>query len=378
MNPRRCQESEDRTQATGKGGGRVANRFAAPPNAPEETRLSRSDPLILAVETSCDETAAAVLRGERGLLADVVASQAALHAEYGGVVPELACRAHIEAVVPVVRRALEEAGVDLADLDAVAATRGPGLVGALLVGLSFAKALAWARGLPLVGVNHLEAHLAAAFLEHDVGFPFVGLVVSGGHTALYWSPRRGGYRLLGQTLDDAAGEAFDKVAKLLGLGYPGGVVIDRLAREGDPEAYRFPRPMLADPSLDFSFSGLKTAVRTHREKFLKGLTEAELRDTCASFQEAVVDVLLAKARRAVEETGAETLVLCGGVACNSRLRARAADLAGRMGIRLVVPRPRLCTDNAAMVAAAGLHRYLTGYRSGADLDAVPTWDLEDL
>ncbi|WP_029733796.1 tRNA (adenosine(37)-N6)-threonylcarbamoyltransferase complex transferase subunit TsaD [Deferrisoma camini] len=338
----------------------------------------RQPPTILAIETSCDETAAAVLRGEQELLSDVVASQAELHAEYGGVVPEIACRAHAEAVVPVVRQALRQAGVGLEGLDAVAVTRGPGLVGALLVGLSFAKALAWARGLPLVGVNHLEAHLAAAFLEHDLEFPFVGLVVSGGHTALYQSPRRGTYRLLGQTLDDAAGEAFDKVAKLLGLGYPGGVVVDRLARQGDPERFAFPRPMMGSGRLDFSFSGLKTAVRTHRERFLKGLTEQDLWDTCASFQEAVVDTLLAKARTALERTGAACLVVCGGVACNSRLRERAAELADRLGVRLVLPRPRLCTDNAAMVAAAGLHRFLQGHRSGPDLDAVPTWHLEDL
>jgi N6-L-threonylcarbamoyladenine synthase len=337
-----------------------------------------SPPLILAIESSCDETAAAVLRGEREVLADVVASQVALHAEYGGVVPELACRAHVESIVPVVDRALSEAGVGLRDLDAVAATQGPGLVGALLVGLSFAKALAWSRDLPLVPVNHLEAHLAAAFLEEAVPTPFVGLVVSGGHTALYHCARRGEYRLLGQTLDDAAGEAFDKVAKLLGLGYPGGVVIDRLAGGGDPRRYSFPRPMLHSNNLDFSFSGLKTSLRSHCELFLKGLSDTDLADTCASFQEAVVDTLVAKTRRALDESGAGCVVACGGVACNSRLRQALQGMAAETGAHLVIPRPRYCTDNAVMVASAGSHRYRLGVRAGTHVNAVPTWPLEGL
>jgi N6-L-threonylcarbamoyladenine synthase len=335
-------------------------------------------PLILAVESSCDETAAAVLRGPREVLSDVVASQVALHAVYGGVVPELACRAHAEAIVPVVEKALSDAGVGLGELDAVAVTQGPGLVGALLVGLSFAKALAWGRGLPLVPVHHLEAHLAAAFLEEEVPTPFVGLVVSGGHTALYLCPRRGEYRLLGQTLDDAAGEAFDKVAKLLGLGYPGGVVIDRLAGEGDPGRFGFPRPMLRSGNLDFSFSGLKTRLRTHSESFLRGLGERDLADTCASFQEAVVDTLVAKTRQALEGTGADCLVACGGVACNSRLRQALGALAAAAGAHLVIPRPRYCTDNAVMVASAGGHRFLDGVRGGTDLNAVSSWPLEGI
>lgn len=334
--------------------------------------------LILAIETSCDETAAAVLRGEREVLSDVVASQAKLHAEYGGVVPELACRAHVESVLPVVSRALQEADVSLPDLDAVAVTQGPGLVGALLVGISFAKALAWGAGLPLVPVNHLEAHLAGAFLEGEVPLPFVGLVASGGHTALYLCPRRGEYRLLGQTLDDAAGESFDKVAKLLGLGYPGGVEIDRLAREGDAGRFAFPRPLLRSEHLDFSFSGLKTALRIHCQKYLKGLDPKDLRDTCASFQEAVVETLVHKALRAAEQTGARCVVACGGVACNSRLRERLGAETARQGLVLLVPRRRYCTDNAAMVASAGRHRYLAGERAGTDLNAVPTWPLEGL
>jgi len=338
----------------------------------------KDGPLLLAVESSCDETAAAVLRGSREVLADVVASQVALHAEYGGVVPELACRAHAEAIVPVVQEALAQAGVGLAELDAVAVTQGPGLVGALLVGLSFAKALAWSRGLPLVPVNHLEAHLAAAFLEEEVPTPFVGLVVSGGHTALYLCSRRGVYQRLGQTVDDAAGEAFDKVAKLLGLGYPGGVVIDRLAGEGDPARFSFPRPMLHSGNLDFSFSGLKTRLRSHCESYLKGLGRQELADTCASFQEAVVDTLVAKTAQALDQTRAACLVACGGVACNSRLRSALHSLAAARGCHLVIPRPRYCTDNAAMVACAGSHRFLAGVRAGTDLNAVATWPLEGL
>jgi len=331
--------------------------------------------LILALETSCDETAAAVLRGEREVLSDVVASQVDLHAEYGGVVPELACRAHAEAIVPVVDQALVQAGVALDDLDAIAVTQGPGLAGALLVGLSFAKSLSWSRHIPLVPVNHLEAHLAAVFLEGEVPTPFVGLVASGGHTALYACQRRGQYRQLGQTLDDAAGEAFDKVAKFLGLGYPGGVQIDRLARQGDRTRFAFPRPMLRAEHLDFSFSGLKTAARTHCERHPDGLSGQELWDTCASFQEAVVDTLVEKTLRAVAQEGAGCLVACGGVACNSRLRERLAEGAQERGLELVIPRPRYCTDNAVMVASAGRHRFQEGVRGGLDLNAVPTWPL---
>lgn len=337
-----------------------------------------SETLILGIETSCDETAAAVLRGEREILSDVVASQVELHSEYGGVVPEIACRVHAEAICPTVDRALKEAGVALNDLDAVAVTQGPGLIGALLVGLTFAKTMAWASGLPLVPVNHLEAHLSAAFLETDIPSNFVGLVVSGGHTALYSSIKRGEYKLLGQTLDDAAGEAFDKSAKMLGLGYPGGIAIDNLARDGDPEKYNFPRPMLKAKEPDFSFSGLKTAVRTHNGKFPSGMNDRELKDTCASFQEAVVDTLVQKTIFAAELAGAECVVVCGGVACNSRLREVLLKEAEKLGLRAVFPRPRYCTDNAAMVAAAGRHRYLSGYKSELDVEAVPTWPLESM
>jgi len=341
-----------------------------------------SETLILAIESSCDETASAVLCGQREVLSDVVASQVDLHAEYGGVVPELACRAHVESIDPVVKEALAKAGVTLNDITAIAATQGPGLVGALLVGLSYAKALAWSTGLPLVPVNHLEAHISAAFVEDpapgDNERPFVGLVVSGGHTSLYLCEERSKYKLLGQTLDDAAGEAFDKVAKIMGLGYPGGVVIDQLAKEGNRESFEFPRPMMKKSRYDFSFSGLKTALRTHVERYPEGLSGEELKDTCASFQEAVVEVLVVKAMRAVKDSGVRDMVVCGGVACNSRLREMMAEACEKRGIKLVIPRPRYCTDNAVMVAAAGLHRFEAGVRGTMDIQAVPTWPLEGL
>lgn len=333
-----------------------------------------SETLILAIESSCDETAASVLRGEREVLSDVVASQTEIHAKYGGVVPELACRAHAESITPVVHEALEKAGVAASELDAIAVTKGPGLVGALLVGLSFAKSLSWSTGVPLVAVNHLEGHLAAATIERPIETPWVGLVVSGGHTAIYHHDERG-FKLLGQTMDDAAGEAFDKVAKILGLGYPGGVAIDRLAREGDPARFAFPRPMIRKENHDFSFSGLKTALRTHIQKYLKGLDERELRDTCASFQQAVVDILAIKTLEAARQSGAKTILVCGGVACNSAIRARFAAEAEKRGLDLVIPRPRYCTDNAVMIAAVGRKRFLAGERAELDVNAVPTWPL---
>lgn len=336
----------------------------------------KEDTLILAIESSCDETAAAVLKGGREVLSDVVASQNEIHAKYGGVVPELACRAHTESINPVVTEALTRAGASLTDLDAIAVTQGPGLVGALLVGLSFAKSLSWSSGLPLVAVNHLEGHLGAAHIEEEIEGPYVGLVVSGGHTAIYRHDGKG-YSLMGQTMDDAAGEAFDKVAKILGLGYPGGVVIDRLAKEGNPERYRFPRPMLKKNRFDFSFSGLKTALRTHVEKHVKGMTQTELADTCASFQAAVVDTLVIKTLSAVEDARADTLTVCGGVACNSGLRARFAEEAAQRGLRLVIPRPRYCTDNAVMIASVGRRRFLRGEFAGLDINAVPTWPLDE-
>jgi N6-L-threonylcarbamoyladenine synthase len=308
---------------------------------------------ILGIETSCDETAAAVVEDGRRVRSSIVSSQVDLHAPYGGVVPELASRAHVELINRVVDEALIEAGVlDVGELDAVAACYGPGLAGALLVGVSAAKALALTTGLPYVQVNHLEAHLYAGWLEEpDLEPPLAVLVVSGGHTLLVVMEDHGKYRVMGQTVDDAAGEAFDKVARFLGLGYPGGPVIDRIAAEGDPEAIAFPRPML-DEGYDFSFSGLKTAVINHVRKH----SDAEARDVAAAFQEAVVDVLTAKLVAAADETGAPTLVLGGGVAANSRLRSRVADAAAASGRRALLPPPALCTDNGAMIAATAWWR----------------------
>ena len=308
--------------------------------------------LVLGIETSCDETAAAVVAGGTAVRSSVVSSQIDLHAEFGGVVPEIASRSHVELITPVVADALVEAGVDGPDVAAVAATVGPGLVGALLVGVSAAKAMALVWDVPFVGVNHLEAHLYAALLEEpELELPLVFLLVSGGHTLLVAMEGHGRYRLLGSTLDDAAGEAFDKVARHLGLGYPGGPIIDKLAREGDPTAIAFPRAMPGD-NLDFSFSGLKTAVVNH----VRQHPDVAVEDVAASFQEAVVDVLVAKARRAADQIGARGLALGGGVAANSRLREAflaAAEEDGRPGY---VPSRAMCTDNAAMVASCGWYR----------------------
>jgi N6-L-threonylcarbamoyladenine synthase len=307
--------------------------------------------LVLAIETSCDETAAAVVEDGRVVRSSVVSSQVDLHARYGGVVPEVASRAHVDLVVPVVADALGEAGVTLDDLDAVAATHGPGLAGALLVGVSAAKALALVAGLPYVGVNHLEAHLYAGWLvDPDLPSPCAVLLVSGGHTMVVAVDGPGRYRVLGRTLDDAAGEAFDKVARFLGLGYPGGPVIDRLARDGDPDAIGFPRAMPG--ALDCSFSGLKTAVVQH----VRAHPEVVVADVAASFQEAVVDQLVEKLALAADAIGAASLVLGGGVAANSRLRARTAALAETTGRAAFLPPPALCTDNAAMVAATATYR----------------------
>jgi len=330
---------------------------------------------VLGIETSCDETAAAVVEDGRRALSDVVSTQIEIHRRWGGVVPELASRNHVVQIMPVVDEAVARAG-GAGAVDAVAVTSGPGLVGALLVGVQVAKALALAWEKPLVGVNHLEGHLLAAFLgEAPPTFPFLGLVVSGGHTSLYEARAFGDYRLLGQTRDDAAGEAFDKGAKLLGLPYPGGVAIDTLARAGDPKAVRFPRAVVKGADLAFSFSGLKTALLHHVRKH--GLPEGQaLSDLCASYQEAIVGALVQKAIRAARRFQLPTLVLAGGVAANSRLRAAAADAAaGYDDLRLVVPAAKLCTDNAAMIAVAGTHALERGLRSGSDLAADPAWRL---
>ena len=326
---------------------------------------------ILGIETSCDETAAAVVVDGFDVASSVVSSQIDLHARFGGVVPEVASRAHVELIVPVVAQALVEGGIGDDEVDAVAATHGPGLVGALLVGVSAAKALSLVWDVPFVAVNHLEAHLCAAFLEEpDLEFPLVFLLVSGGHTMLVVMEDHLRYRLLGATVDDAAGEAFDKVARHLGLGYPGGPAIDRLAIDGDPEAVAFPRAMLND-GWDFSFSGLKTAVVNH----VRHHPDGDVADVVASFQDAVVDVLVTKARRAAREVGARGLCLGGGVAANSRLRERVLDVCVDDGLRAFVPDRSMCTDNAAMVAAAGWWRLRADGPSPLDTGADPSLGL---
>jgi N6-L-threonylcarbamoyladenine synthase len=326
--------------------------------------------LILGIETSCDETAAAVVEDGRTIWSSVVSSQVDLHARFGGVVPEVASRAHVELITPVVAEALVEAGVDLADLDAVAACHGPGLAGALLVGVAAAKGLALAAGLPYVGVNHLEAHLHAAWLEDpDLELPLAVLIVSGGHTMTVVMEDHGRYRIVGQTVDDAAGEAFDKVARHLGLGYPGGPAIDRLARRGDAAAVRFPRAMPGEA--DFSFAGLKTAVVNHTRR----VPETPVADVAASFQEAVVDQLVSKLVAAADGAGAPVLALGGGVAANSRLRARLAEAAAATGRSVFLPPPALCTDNGAMIAATAWWRLRADGPTPLDAGADPNLRL---
>ena len=334
--------------------------------------------LVLAIESSCDETAAAVVRDGREVLSSIIASQVADHAVFGGVVPEIASRKHLEAVVPVIDAALGEAGVTLADIGGIAVTQGPGLAGALLVGIATAKSLAYVRRIPIVGVNHIEGHLLASFLERPVAFPFIALAVSGGHTHLYRVDGIGRYTTLGQTLDDAAGEAFDKVAKLLSLSYPGGVLIDRLAVTGDPEAIRFPRPLSRDGSFNFSFSGLKTAVLTHLKKHPDAGRGEALNDLCASFQAAVCDVLVRKTSAVVDATGLKRVVVAGGVACNSGLRREMERLARERGLELHIPAPVLCSDNAAMIAVPGDYYLEHGITSGFGFDALPVWPLDGL
>jgi tRNA N6-adenosine threonylcarbamoyltransferase len=330
---------------------------------------------ILGIETSCDETAAAVVVRAQQVRSSVVASQIDRHARYGGVVPEIASRAHVEMLTPVIAQALVESGFADDEIDAVAATSGPGLVGSLLVGVSAAKALALVWGVPFVAVNHLEGHLYAAFLEEpDLDLPLVVLLVSGGHTMLVHMEDHGRYRLLGSTIDDAAGEAFDKVARYLGMGYPGGPLIDKLAKDGDPQAIAFPRGMIDrddERRHDFSFSGLKTAVVNHVRRH----PDVTTADVAASFQEAVVDVLVTKARRAAQEVGAKGLCLGGGVAANSALRERFVEACTEDGVRAFVPSRAMCTDNAAMIAAAGWWRLQSDGPSPLDTGATPNLRL---
>ena len=334
--------------------------------------------IVLGLESSCDETAVALVRDGRDVLAGVVASQDELHLPYGGVVPEIACRAHLLTLLPAVLRAFRDSGVDPVSVDAVAVANKPGLVGALLIAVTGAKTFAWLHDKPLIGVNHLHAHVYAAALGREAPpFPSVGLVASGGHTSLYHSRSAWEHDLLGATIDDAAGEAFDKVASILALGYPGGPHIDRAAREGDPAAVRFPRALLGRESLDFSFSGLKTAVLYHcRGQDANNprgpLSERETADVAASFQEAVVDVLVEKLLRAARQTSAGRITVGGGVAANSRLRERLAAEAAERGLELVLPPIKYCVDNAAMVAGIGYHLLKAGQTSDLTLDADPT------
>jgi N6-L-threonylcarbamoyladenine synthase len=328
---------------------------------------------VLAIESSCDDTGAAVLLNGRKVLSNIISSQVAVHKKYGGVVPELASRKHIESIVPIVTEALETAGVALSEIEGIAVTQGPGLVGSLLVGLSFAKSLSFATGIPLVGINHIEGHLSAIFLEEKPPrFPYVGLVVSGGHTSLYRMNGFGQCQRLGQTKDDAAGEAFDKVAKLLGLGYPGGPIIDELSRRGNPKAIRFPRAILSRDSLDFSFSGLKTSVVNYVKSHPGppgGFPEPLIHDISASFQEAAVEILVRKALQAAHQLGLKRIVLAGGVAANHRLRERMEQEAFEEKMKVYLPPPIFCTDNAAMIGVVGYEYLKKGIRSPLSLNA---------
>ncbi len=336
--------------------------------------------LVLGIETSCDETAAAVLQDGNQLLSNVIFDQIQIHNKYGGVVPELAGRSHIERIHLVITQSLKTAGVTLEEIDLIAVTRGPGLVGALLVGLNTAKGIAYASNKPLIGVNHLEGHLLAVFLQEPVQFPFLALGVSGGHTDMYRVEGFGKYKRLGRTRDDAAGECFDKVAKMMGLGYPGGPIIEKLARSGNPKAIAFPRAMLEKDSLDFSFSGLKTAVRYYLEKRQRGdVPELPDEDVAASFQTAVIEVLVKKLLLACEQNDLERVVVTGGVASNGALREAVKLAALQRGMQVYFPKPVYCTDNAAMIACAGYHRYKTfGLPKNGDLqlDARASLPLE--
>jgi N6-L-threonylcarbamoyladenine synthase len=332
--------------------------------------------ITLGIETSCDETAVAVVEDGFTVRSNLIATQVDLHARFGGVVPEVAARAHVEALSPLTEEALEAAGVGFGDLDGVAVTVGPGLVGALLVGMAAAKAVSLATGAPLIGVNHLEGHLWANFLVHGPPEPpYVALIVSGGHTMLVHVPEPFHHEVLGQTLDDAAGEAFDKVARLLGLGFPGGPLLDAAARDGDPGAVRFPRAMEDSGDLDFSMSGLKTAVLRHVRAEQAAGREIDVPDLAASFQEAIVDVQVAKTLEAAERTGAPTILLGGGVVANSRLRERIAEAAGERGLRVLFPPLDLCTDNGAMIACVGAARLARGERTSLDIPADPNLGL---
>jgi N6-L-threonylcarbamoyladenine synthase len=337
--------------------------------------------LILGLETSCDETGIAVYDSERGLLAHRLYSQIAVHAEYGGVVPELASRDHVRKALPLIREAMAEAGHEIHELEGIAYTQGPGLVGALLVGASLGRSLAWALNIPAVGVHHMEGHLLAPMLEEDrPAFPFVALLVSGGHTQLVKVDGIGQYELLGESLDDAAGEAFDKAAKMMGLPYPGGPQLAKLAQQGDETRFKFPRPMTDRPGLDFSFSGLKTFTRTTiLELAVEGvLAEQDKADICAAFQSAVVDTLAIKCKRALKQTGLKDLVIAGGVGANIKLREQLKDMTAKLGGQVFYPRAEFCTDNGAMIAYAGCQRLMAGQTADLSLSVVPRWPMTEL
>lgn len=337
---------------------------------------------ILGIDTSCDDTSSAVFDQEQGVLSSVVHSQIAVHHAYGGVVPELASREHVRSIVPTVEKALSQAGMELKELQGIAVTVGPGLIGSLLIGLNYAKAVAYVYGIPFAAVNHLEGHILSIFLEKETpSFPFVALTVSGGHTSLYHVREWGKYSLLGQTLDDAAGEAFDKVAKILGLGYPGGAAIEKAAVSGDPGRIRFPKAYLSPGSLDFSFSGLKTAVALFVKRWREGgegTAEIGLSDIAASFQGSVVEVLVQKTVEAARNAGVDSIVVAGGVACNNALRAAMGKRGGAEGYRVYYPRPSYCTDNAAMIALVGHHRIAHGRTSDFSVDVKSRFPVEEI
>ena len=338
--------------------------------------MDKEEVLILAIESSCDETAAAVVKNGREVLSNVINTQIAIHTEYGGVVPEIASRKHIENINPVIKKALTDAGVTLDDIDAIGVTYGPGLVGALLVGVAEAKAIAFAKNKPLVGVHHIEGHISANYVENkELEPPFVALVVSGGHTHLVKVNDYGEYEIIGRTRDDAAGEAFDKVARAIGLGYPGGPKIDKLAKEGNPEAIEFPRAHVDDAPYDFSFSGIKSAVLNYINSANMQGKEINRADVAASFQKAVVDALVSRAVKLAKECGMDKLAIAGGVASNSALRAAVQEECAKNNIRFYSPSPVLCTDNAAMIGAAAYYEYIKGVRHGYDLNAVPNLKL---
>ncbi len=338
--------------------------------------IEEKDIMILAIESSCDETAASVVKNGREVLSNVISSQIELHKLYGGVVPEIASRKHIEKINQVIEEALSEAKVALDDIDAIGVTYGPGLVGALLVGVAEAKAIAYAKNLPLVGVHHIEGHISANFIENkELEPPFICLVVSGGHTHLVCVKDYGKYEIIGRTRDDAAGEAFDKVARAIGLGYPGGPKIDKLSKEGNPEAIVFPKAHINDAPYDFSFSGVKSAVLNYINGCQMKGTEYNRADIAASFQKAVTDVLVENAMRAVKEYGVSKLAIAGGVAANSTLRSAMKKACEEQNVQFYYPSPIFCTDNAAMIGVAAYYEYLNGTRHGWDLNAVPNLKL---